>query len=427
MEEARAIEGALIRLGASISIVSAPTGQADACILTEALADGAISDRHFQVLDLCRAHAATPMIVLDRADASGVRALGGCGGLVRTLRLERPDAQIRTLSLGRYANAAEAAKRMAAGLGVDAADVMLEPDGIYVQTLGGPLNPPDTVNHTGADGVWLVTGGARGVTSDCAVEVARRTQGHFILMGRSAQTAWPAWLEPVPDLKSLRATLARNSGRDDVPKRPADIDRLARQLLASREIDETLARIRDTGTTAAYVPVDLSDSARIKSALEPALGGQTVSGLIHGAGVLADAHVDKQTEESFGTVFGPKVDGLVALLDCLDMSALRHVALFSSASAVFGNPGQANYAAANAWLNHAAGVIRKASETIKVRSFCWGPWEGGMVDEGLAKMFAARGIPLIARAEGARILADQILDAEHDHLLLTVGEEWGAE
>jgi hypothetical protein len=116
---------------------------------------------------------------------------------------------------------------------------------------------------------------------------------------------------------------------------------------------------------------------------------------------------------------------LETILSCLDLQTLSHIGLFSSASAVFGNQGQANYAAANAWLNNVAAQLAAAMPATQVKAFCWGPWHGGMVDDALARMFAERGIGLITRPEGARIFADQLLNSPHDQVRFVVGDEWG--
>ena len=96
-------------------------------------------------------------------------------------------------------------------------------------------------------------------------------------------------------------------------------------------------------------------------------------------------------------MFGPKVLGLQSVLGALDVSVLSHVALFSSASAAFGNVGQADYAMANTCLNQIANLLASQVPGLRAKAFNWGPWDGGMVDAGLAELFAAQGIGLIDR------------------------------
>ncbi len=142
------------------------------------------------------------------------------------------------------------------------------------------------------------------------------------------------------------------------------------------------------------------------------------------AGVLADKLAMDKTEAEVRKVFGPKIDGLLALLGAIDVSQLTHIGLFSSASALFGNTGQADYAMANESLNQLARQLASELPHAQVKSYNWGPWDGGMVDAGLAAHFAQQGIALIGQADGARIFADQLLDGDRNMVELLVGDEW---
>jgi NADP-dependent 3-hydroxy acid dehydrogenase YdfG len=369
----------------------------------------------------------TRVLMLDNASSEIVSAIGGASGLCRTLRIERPEADVFAVSLDACGDIETTAAGILQTLSLKGEDYTLRPNGIWKDIPGENLTPPSSraVDYR-IPPVWIISGGARGVTADCTIELAKRTGGHFALLGRSAVTAWPEWLEPEQDLKTLRGVLARNIARPGMPAKPVEIDRLARNLLAGAEITNTLKEIEMAGACARYFQVDIGDRTSLQSALSKITNEQgTVTGLVHGAGVLSDGVSESLQLADFHTVFEPKVSGLLNILSCLDMHALRHIGLFSSASAVFGNPGQANYAAANAWLNNVAEKLTSSLPETQVKSFCWGPWQGGMVNEALARMFAERGIGLIARPEGARIFADQLLLSPHDQVRFVIGDEWG--
>lgn len=412
---------------ADAGIVEAVGPLASICISTEGLSDAPPAARHFRALQAARAMSpGTTLVFLDRTRSEHPSGLGGMSGLSKTIRLENSGRRVFTLTLMDDEALHSGATAVASCIARTDRDLVLGDGAAFEALPGDALSPPSHTSSRDAGQVWLVTGGARGVTSDCAVEVARRTGGTFVLLGRTSPIAWPNWLEDQSDLMPLRAHLARMAGKNGVPATPKAIDQYARQLIAGREIGSTLQQIAAAGATARYVQCDLANSESIRTALSEALTqGQNVTGLIHGAGVLADAVIEKQTTESFKTVFGPKVDGLLTLMGSIDTRHLRHCGLFSSASAVFGNPGQANYAAANAWLNAYASDLSGRHPAIRVRSFCWGPWEGGMVDASLAKLFGDRGISLIPRHDGAQIFADQLLDADHRYPHLVVGDTWG--
>ena len=61
-----------------------------------------------------------------------------------------------------------------------------------------------------------------------------------------------------------------------------------------------------------------------------------------------------------------------------------------------------------------------------VKSFNWGPWNGGMVDATLADHFASQGVPLIQAAAGAALFADELLWGPSARVEMLVGEPWVA-
>jgi NADP-dependent 3-hydroxy acid dehydrogenase YdfG len=180
------------------------------------------------------------------------------------------------------------------------------------------------------------------------------------------------------------------------------------------EIDATLEAVAPAGGDAGYVCVDVADEA-LRERLQPAVDrrGGVVSGVVHGAGVLADRRLEDKRASDFLRVFAPKVRGLRALLDSLDADALRFVIVFSSAAAFYGNPGQADYAIANEVLNKAAYRLRRRLPRCRVVAFDWAPWAGGdgMVTPALQNAFEARGIGLIEPEAGAAIVADALARA----------------
>ena len=144
---------------------------------------------------------------------------------------------------------------------------------------------------------------------------------------------------------------------------------------------------------------------------------ERIDGVVHGAGVLEDKMLVDKTPESFARVFRTKVDGARALVAALDgRPELRFLVLFGSVSGVFGNPGQADYSAANDALDtmarHWSG--RLAGRVVSVD---WGPWAsagGGMVSPELEREYARRGISMIAPEDGVAALFGELAWGEHD-------------
>ncbi|CAN0535750.1 unnamed protein product, partial [Scytosiphon promiscuus] len=171
-----------------------------------------------------------------------------------------------------------------------------------------------------------------------------RAGSAFILAGRSGITPWPEGLQPTSDVKLVRgALISAAKARGEKPALPS-IDRQARALLAGQEIRHTLDVIAAAGAGAVYLQVDMSNRESVLAAVQKITAEcGPIPGLVHGAGVLADGLALKKTREDVEYVFGPKVEGLATLIAAIDLSRLRHVGLFSSASAVFGNTGQSDF------------------------------------------------------------------------------------
>lgn len=394
----------------------------DATFILSGLTHADAATRHWRALEAARnaKQTARRLIFLQRAaPASGLE------GLSRTLRKEWPSPDVTCWTLPPLPQEEEAsliAHALSAGYG----DGVLQPDGniltpVTDETLSPAALPPQ------APGIWLITGGARGVTAACAEALARETQGIILLAGRSAETPWPDDLPQTGDIKTLRGLLAQRARNAGERLAPAEIDRLARALLAGAEIRETLAKVAAAGAEVDYLPMDVADTESVRMSLGAAQARYgRITGWVHGAGVLADRLVDEKTESELRRVFAPKIGGYENILRVVEPAQLTHIAFFSSAAAFYGNRGQSDYAMANALLTNEAHELAASAPQARIKVFHWGPWAGGMVDASLASHFEAQGIPLIPVDEGARIFATELLAGDAAQLELVVGEAWAA-
>ncbi|HDS1212796.1 TPA: SDR family NAD(P)-dependent oxidoreductase, partial [Shewanella algae] len=271
----------------------------------------------------------------------------------------------------------------------------------------------------------LVTGGAKGVTLDCALALARESGSHFILAGRSkalALEAFPDWAQGLESgqLKAAAITALLAKGQKPSPK---EVEALIKPLVNALEIHAALKRFEAIGASAEYLSLDVSNPDAVASTLAPIQALAPISGLIHGAGVLADKHIADKTLAELELVTGTKVGGLSALLSTLAPNKkaakqLKLLALFSSAAGFYGNTGQSDYAMANEILNKTAHRLHHELPTTRVISFNWGPWDGGMVNAALKQMFESRGVYVIPREAGAKLFAEAILARSEPQLLI---------
>jgi NAD(P)-dependent dehydrogenase (short-subunit alcohol dehydrogenase family) len=261
-----------------------------------------------------------------------------------------------------------------------------------------------------SNSVILVSGGARGITAQCVIKLAQHSPCKFILLGRtSMQASQPEWAQNCPDSAELKRRIMTQLAAQGQKPTPQAIDQQFRQIRAQEEVQTTLDAVRRAGAEAEYVDADVADVKMLQSRLtEPVQRTGKISGIIHGAGTLADRRIEKKTARDFDTVFSPKVNGLQNLLKVVPVSQLDFLVLFSSVVGFFGNIGQADYAMANEVLNKAAFQIKRENPTCHVVSVDWGPWDSGMVTPELKRAFSERHMDVIPTDAGAELLVREI-------------------
>ena len=257
--------------------------------------------------------------------------------------------------------------------------------------------------------VFLVTGGARGITAECVIALAKRSHATFALLGRTdINTAIPSWAAGAVGLSSLKANAIKRLQIEGEVPTPVKVERMVKDPLQIAEVKETLKRIEQAGAKALYLSCDISnadDVARVVGEIEKTAG--CINGVIHGAGNLADNRIEKKLDSDFFSVFHTKVKGLENVLNAVKPEALQTLVLFSSVSGFFGNAGQTDYAMANEVLNKFAYLFQALHPDSLVRAINWGPWDGGMVNETLKKAYAERNLVIIPKDRGIEFFVDE--------------------
>ncbi|WP_225894162.1 SDR family NAD(P)-dependent oxidoreductase [Atlanticothrix silvestris] len=271
--------------------------------------------------------------------------------------------------------------------------------------------------------VLLVSGGARGITAECTIKLAQHQPCKFILLGRSeVLKTEPDFAHDCLEESALKKRIMENLLVQGEKPTPMSVQKIYHQIASSREIKKTLAAIQETGAQAEYINVDVTDKLALQEKLAIAVKRTgSITGIIHGAGNLADKLIEKKTEQDFEKVYAAKVQGLENILYCVNLNQIQHLVLFSSVSGFYGNVGQSDYAIANEILNKSAHLIKQNYPSCHVVAINWGGWDNGMVTPELKKAFAERGIEVIPVDVGTQMLVKEVDCSHHQTTQVVIG------
>ena len=229
--------------------------------------------------------------------------------------------------------------------------------------------PPLAQGRLREDRTWLVTGGLGGIGCAVAGQLAERGARVIVLNGRRAPDAAAE--------DTIRALEARGV-----------------------KVRVELADMTDAAAVDAML-------ARMDAELPP------LAGVIHSVGVLSDGALANQTWERFERVLWPKVLGAWHLHRATEDRDLDLFILFSSVVGVLGSAGQANHAAANAYLDQLA--AHRRARGLPGQAIAWGAWSGvGEAEEQrdrIEEHLAARGVRWITPQQGLRAF-DQLVSQD---------------
>jgi NAD(P)-dependent dehydrogenase (short-subunit alcohol dehydrogenase family)/acyl carrier protein len=282
------------------------------------------------------------------------------------------------------------------------------------------------------DSVFVLTGGARGITAAIAIAVAKRYRPAMVLIGASPLPSEnePADIAGIADAAAIRAALLARLRNEygNRPVKPVEVEAAYARAMKNREILRTIAQLREAGARVEYQAVDVRDDAAFTAAIEEIYARhRRIDVFIHGAGVIEDKLIRDKTPDSFDRVVHTKADSSFVLARSLRMDRLKKLIFMSSITAALGNRGQADYAAANGIMNGIA-VSLAGAYNGRVVSFNWGPWDqAGMVSNTVREQFLSRGVQLIAIEDGARCVLAAIESPASESPLVVVGDgPWAA-
>ncbi|MEA5360343.1 SDR family NAD(P)-dependent oxidoreductase [Amycolatopsis sp., V23-08] len=175
------------------------------------------------------------------------------------------------------------------------------------------------------------------------------------------------------------------------------------------EVTARLSELDPSGERITVHQADVTDRAALETVLAGFdAGGPPLRGIVHAAGVSDDGIATAMTAERVAAVLAPKAAGAWHLHELTADRELDAFVLYSSVAAVLGSPGQANYAAANGFLDALA--AHRAARGLVATSVGWGPWTGpGEAAARGSRHWAARGVATLSEEDNLRAL-DAVLD-----------------
>jgi malonyl CoA-acyl carrier protein transacylase len=229
-----------------------------------------------------------------------------------------------------------------------------------------------------ADGSYLITGGLGGLGLKVAGWMVEQGAQHLVLLGRT---------EPSDSAHEQILTWEQSGVHVEV--RQADVAHLDQMTAILDDVSRTMPPLR---------------------------------GIIHAAGVVDDGLLTNQDWTQFERVLAPKVQGAWNLHLLTQSLPLDFFVLFSAGAALMGSSGQANYAAANAFLDGLAAF--RQVQRLPALSINWGAWSDvGMaaaLSEPHQQRLAAQGVSSISPEQGVKILEHLIEKRETQTAVLPI-------
>ncbi|MFO7567058.1 MAG: SDR family NAD(P)-dependent oxidoreductase, partial [Enhygromyxa sp.] len=169
---------------------------------------------------------------------------------------------------------------------------------------------------------------------------------------------------------------------------------------------ELRTELQDLGASVSIVACDVSQRAALAELLATIPPAHPLTAVFHAAGVVEDGLLTALDADQVERVFRPKVDAATHLHELTRELGLAQFVLFSSVSGTIGTAGQANYAAANAYLDALA--AQRHALRLPALSLAWGPWADRGMAARLSEVDRARlhrsGMPPLAVEQGLALL-----------------------
>lgn len=329
-------------------------------------------------LDVLRKTADTVLAHKDVTRCVIVQEGPGSAGFAKTLHLEAPWVATAVVT----ADPAWTERIVAEAVATDGfREVAYAADGTRTEPVLQQVELAGEDLPIGAGDVMLVAGGGKGITAECALELARESGTRLALLGRSDPAA------------------------DD-------------------ELAANLARMEAAGVTARYFQVDVTDRTAVAATVHEI--GETlgkVTAVLYGAGGNVPKLLEELTDDDYRRTIDPKVTGLEAVLNAVDRDALKLLVTFGSITGRAGLRGEAHYAVANEWQSDLVQELAARLPNTRCRAVEWSLWSGVGMGERLGSVenLSRVGVHTITPDQGVAMLRGLVADPDAPVVAVVTG------
>jgi len=287
--------------------------------------------------------------------------------------------------------------------------------GVIRQALTVPESPSMTLSSSD---IIIISGGGQGITSYLARSLAP-FGCTLILLGRSSLSS-SIPLDKIPEDPDEKQQFIADYLEQNYADLSSDKLNAERQKIqTSLRIQKNITEIEQLGATVQYISCNVAEQTQVSEMINTVTRQHgTISGIIHGAGIIKDSFISLIRPEMFKEVMDVKLLGVMHLLDAVEKKGLRFVLALSSIAAFRGNIGQANYCIANRAMSAYLHTFKKRNQAITTKVLWLPPIEGaGMADHQEIKDILLQNMGkniFIEVHEAAEIMLREILSGPID-------------
>ena len=257
-------------------------------------------------------------------------------------------------------------------------------------------------------GVWVVTGGGRGISAFVARELGRRFGLRLHLIGTSTiPEIDEAWLElSKRELKELKMSIAQQARRDN-----RDPSTEWQRIEKAIEIKRNLFLCQKHGVSVAYHSCDISNEGALSAIVDKIRKSHgPIQGIIHGAGIESAARYEHKRLNPVRTTINAKVVGAAHLMNLTRKDPLKYFIGFGSVSGRYGGLGQTDYSMASDMLAKLIQLYRALRPECTSVCIHWPAWgEIGMAMRPESRLeLEARRQKFMPPLEGVEHLIDEL-------------------